>query len=220
MNRSSLFARSAVGLVAVAALAACSEQPTQPMSRPAPSGRSADVVPTAGDYLVLATGDGFANNFASSVKALGGSVRFEHQGAGFAVVSGLTPTTAAQLARYSGVAEIDADQTVALNAKLAPARPEAVLTSAPRTTNAMNPGAAKFVSVQWNMRDIHADAAWTAKKLGDPGVTVAIIDTGIDYDAFDLDGLVDLSRSTSFVPSDSPLIAQFFPGRNPVTDLN
>ena len=32
--------------------------------------------------------------------------------------------------------------------------------------------------------------------------TVAILDTGIDYDAFDLNGLVDLSRSTSFVPSD------------------
>jgi lantibiotic leader peptide-processing serine protease len=220
MNRSSVFARSAIGVLAVATLAACSERPTQPLSRLAPSARSADVVPTASDYLVLAKGNGFSKGFENSVTALGGSIQSEHQGSGFAVVSGLTPAAAAQLRQNSAVAEVDADQTVTLNAKFAPARPDAVLTSAPHTANATNPGAATFVSLQWNMRDIHAAAAWTAKKLGDPGVTVAIIDTGLDYDAPDLNGLVDLSRSASFVPSDDRAVAQLFPGRNKISDLN
>jgi subtilisin family serine protease len=223
MNRSSVFARSTVGVLALAALAACSEQPTQPLGRPAPSSRSADVVPTAGDYLVLAKANGFDKTFESSVKALGGSMRFEHQGAGFAVVSGLTPTAAAQLARNSGIAEIDADQTVTLESQAAPVRPDALLASAPHIAGDVNPAAALLESWQWNMKDIRADVAWRAGRLGDPGVTVAIIDSGIDYDAFDLDGLVDLSRSTSFVPSDDPLLTNLFPdlpGRAAISDLN
>jgi subtilisin family serine protease len=51
-------------------------------------------------------------------------------------------------------------------------------------------------------------------------VTVAIIDTGIDYNYPDLRGRVDLSRSKSFVPTDDALVAQFFPTRNLITDLH
>jgi subtilisin family serine protease len=37
---------------------------------------------------------------------------------------------------------------------------------------------------------IRANVAWANGKLGDPGVTVAIIDSGIDYDDPDASGLV------------------------------
>jgi subtilisin family serine protease len=70
------------------------------------------------------------------------------------------------------------------------------------------------------MRAIHADEAWAAGRLGSPAVTVAILDTGIDYLYPDLAGLVDLSRSTSFVPIDDMLVDACFPGRNYVTDLH
>ena len=49
---------------------------------------------------------------------------------------------------------------------------------------------------------------------------MAILDTGIDYDAPDLNGLVDLSRSTSFVPSDDAIATAFFPTRNKISDFN
>ena len=51
-------------------------------------------------------------------------------------------------------------------------------------------------------------------------MTVAILDTGLDYTHRDLAGRVDLSRSRSFVPSDDALVAANFPTRHPVTDLH
>ena len=65
----------------------------------------------------------------------------------------------------------------------------------------------------------------TRRPHGPPGtsgsstVTAAILDSGIDYDNFDLNGVVDLSRSTSFVPTDDALLAALFPTRNPLDDL-
>jgi subtilisin family serine protease len=49
---------------------------------------------------------------------------------------------------------------------------------------------------------------------------LAILDTGIDYLYPEVAGLVDLSRSISFVPDDDVLVSIFFPGRHPVTDLH
>jgi subtilisin family serine protease len=83
-----------------------------------------------------------------------------------------------------------------------------------------NPSTAANFGLQWDLRQIGAPAAWSAGKLGDPGVTVAIVDTGIDYDNPDLDGLVDLSRSASFVPSDDSITTATFPGRHPISDLD
>ena len=66
---------------------------------------------------------------------------------------------------------------------------------------------------------VNAPAAWAAGNLGSPNVTAAILDSGIDYDNFDMNGLVDLARSTSFVPTDDALLAALFPTRKPVDDL-
>jgi subtilisin family serine protease len=118
----------------------------------------------------------------------------------------------------NGVADIEADETVAMHAPTAPVQVEA--TTDPSIQSVGNPTTAARYSWQWNMRAISADVAWAAGNLGDPGVTVAILDTGIDYDAPDLNGLVDLSRSTSFVASDNAIRSAFFPTRNNISDFN
>jgi lantibiotic leader peptide-processing serine protease len=54
--------------------------------------------------------------------------------------------------------------------------------------------------VLWGLRQIRADAAWAAGYSGSSTVRVAILDTGIDYTNRELEGLVDLGLSRSFVP--------------------
>jgi subtilisin family serine protease len=172
------------------------------------------------EYLVLSKGNGFSSSFASTVSALGGTIKTFHQGAGFAVVSGLSADAAASLSSTSGVAQVQADEIVALENPLAIAEAEAPAATDPSASSVTNPETGLRYSWQWNMRAIGAPTAWAAGALGDPGVTVAILDSGIDYDAPDLNGLVDLTRSASFSTSDNALQSTFFPTRNAISDFN
>src|SRR2546423_13497085 len=69
------------------------------------------------------------------------------------------------------------------------------------------------------MRAIGADRAWAAGYLGSPDVKVVILDTGIDYLHPELQGLVDLSLSRSFVPAEDTVVERLYPGRHHVTVL-
>lgn len=173
-----------------------------------------------GRYLVLAQANGFDANFAKTVASLGGTVQNVHQASGFAVVTGLTPAAAAQLGTSTGIAEVDADDVVTLDAPVSPVRADVAAVSNPHAASVLNPAGAILFSWQWDMNAIKANVAWAHGKVGDPGVTVAILDSGIDYDNLDLNGLVDLSRSTSFSASDNLLRAATFPTRNDISDLN
>jgi len=208
--------RISITVFGALALAACTADRIDPVSPLAVSPRS--VSTAAPDrYIVLAKNSGFAADFAARVAALGGTVEQLHQGAGIAVVSNLSPSAISQVSALPGVSDLQADTDVTLDSPLAASQPTVGNDS---TSSVSNPaGAARYVW-QWNMRLINANAAWAAGKLGDPAVTVAILDTGIDYDAPDLNGLVDLSRSTSFVASDDALATAFFPTRNKVSDFN
>jgi subtilisin family serine protease len=89
------------------------------------------------------------------------------------------------------VAALAALMVVSL-ANLAPIRPVEAATHPP-------PADAAEYARQWNLRAIHADAAWTAGLLGSRGVAVAVLDTGIDTNHPDLAGLVDVERSRSLL---------------------
>jgi len=217
-----LVARLALSTLALGALSACADNTAAPTRTLAPSSSSADVVaaPTNGTYLVLARDAGFSKDFEREVSALGGKIRARHDGAGFAIVTGLTAAGASSLSAAGGVGEVDADGVVTLAKPVTNIMPDAFLVADHQAKADIDPTAALGFSRQWNMVDISAPRAWAAGKFGSKRVTVAIIDTGIDYDADDLNGLVDLSRSVSLSAGDDSITAEFFPDRNPITDYN
>lgn len=204
-------------LLSAAALAGCVTE--QGPTAPAVSGPRFTLsggTAVSAQHLVLFRGTGIPAAFDAHVARLGGTVLFRHEGVGLATVSGIDAGGAAALGALPGVALVEAD--AALQVETPRGSPHNL--GAITIQSQSNPGAAILRGWQWNLSAIHADAAWAAGQLGSPAVTVAILDTGIDYDALDLNGLVDLSRSASFIPSDDSITAALFPGRHRISDYN
>ncbi len=203
---------SAAMLVMTVGIVACGEDPVAPSQevRPALSAEAA-----AGSYLVRASGNRFPAGFAAKVEALGGRLTFAHDGAGIGAVDGLTPAAAAELAAFAGVSAVDADAFTVV------AEPDMFVTEATDVSVASPdmPETAFLYARQWNLRQIEADAAWAAGRLGKPTTKVGIIDTGLGYTHPDLMGRVDLNLSRSFVPADDIRVQANFPGAHPVADL-
>lgn len=169
----------------------------------------------AGQSHIFRFGGNVPSSFASSAQAAGGTVTSQHDGAGIAVVSGLSESEAETLAASTGAADLVADVGVTLRLGTLGDQVEDESVE----TDLASPADAVMYPYQWHLRVIGADQAWSAGRLGSPKVTVAVIDTGVSYEHADLVGRVDLSRSVSFVPSDDADVAALFPGKHPVTDL-
>lgn len=233
---------SVVPLIAAIALTACStDVAVAPMKAPRSLSLAVGVSQQSGSFVVLRNGNGNAKDFALRVQALGGSVDSYHEGAGLAVVSGLSESAATDLAS-SDLGDVQPDFEASPDDPTTTAQADATDLGNPAIESQTNPAGAARFPFQWNMRLINAPAAWAAGKLGSSSVTVAILDTGLDYDAPDLNGLVDLSRSKSFmnhfvfgreddpstpedeytpiVPSDDQITTSFFPSRNKINDYN
>jgi len=196
-------------------VSACSEDAVQPTAVPSPTA-SAALQATSGGRLVVEFNGQLRKDFRTQVAALGGRVDFMADGAGFAGVSGLGASAAAALARSPGVASVYDDVTIQVDAVQ---RGGAVAADVSAMSPTNPAGAILFPSLQWNMVAVNAPAAWAAGNLGSPNVTAAILDSGIDYDNLDMNGLVDLSQSVSFVPTDDAILTALFPGRNAIDDL-
>lgn len=215
--------RSLTAVLGLAGLAACSDRAPTPLApRVAPGVAHAvsptDADPVAGNYLVTFRTNAIPAGFADRVSALGGEVIFAHAGVGIAAVAGLDSASAAALGTSSGVAAVDADAYSLLEQ---PASMEVLSADASTPDSPTNPTAAAFYGRQWNMRAIHADAAWAAGKTGSPTTRVGVMDTGIDYLAPDLYGRVDLAASRSFLSAaENARVQAAFPGANPIADLN
>lgn len=217
MRYRTVFSAAAL-LAAAVALAACSDTALHPAPRMALDVASGAAPPPR--YFVVMKGNAIPQAFVGRVAALGGTVKASYPTVGVAIVDGLDATRAAALAADSRVQSVGADSTFRLDDRMAfdqAAQVDAI--GAPGATSAANPTTAFFYPRQWDYGAVDAPAAWSAGFLGSPSVRVAILDTGIDYTYIDLQGLVDLSRSTSFVPSDDALINTFFPGASDITDL-
>jgi len=178
----------------------------------------------SGRYLVIfkqARDPGAA--IAQELRTRGGVLEGKRSDLGFAVVSGLSPEAAARLGQLSDVSSVEPDVEFAIEA----VRPgEQLEASDVGTQSVAAPQGAFFYGFQWGLRAIAADAAWAGGALGSPDVSVAILDTGIDYRLPDLAGLVDLNRSISLRADEDARLADavshgWFPaGLHPITDLN
>ena len=232
--------RIATAMIMGALLNGCAEQPG-PVEALEAGSPSTQAVSGLAQHIVVFTDEAIPTDFAARVEALGGAVTRTVPQIGIAAVRGLSAGAAATLARTDGITAVEPDEPqgffasdpvadpaeVLASFSLQSAAPPAVLGAgavpafaAPRGSDAPLPGSALWYPRQWNMRAIGADRAWEAGHLGSREVRVAIIDTGIDYLHPDLVGLVDLSRSKSFVEEEDALITRLYGGtREPFTDL-
>lgn len=162
-------------LVAVA-LSACADDATMPSAaRPAErAAASTDAATAPGDrHMFVFAEKTIPADFAARVQAAGGTVEKEFRGMGIAAVTGLTPGAAAQLGASADVTHWNHDVVLSLD----PPASEPVVESADLSVldapaSASNPAAAVFYPRQWHLRQIGADAAWSAGKRGSRTVKV------------------------------------------------
>lgn len=165
-----------------------------------------------GQYLILFKGNKIPKGFEKDIASAGGTIIYQHE-SGFAFVGGLSEDAASNFESRKDVSEFAANASFSLNLPTSPT------TASAEVASPSDPATAFFYARQWHHEAIGADQAWATGYLGDSDVTVAVLDGGIDYTNLDLAGLVDLSRSISFVPFDDDLVDTFFPGKNYITDL-
>ena len=209
---------ASIALAGSVILAACSDVPTavQPTVRHSAAAAENSM---AGRYI-LGANSSFGADLTSRVEALGGKVERVLPGSGIAVVTGISDAASAELSAIGGVSEVQPDVLVSLDAPAAAVEADVSAALDGAIASQANPATALRYGFQWNMRSIGADKAWAAGKLGSSSVRVAILDTGLDYDALDLVGLVDLSKSASFIASDDAITAKYFPTRHPMNDYH
>src|SRR5213082_2991019 len=211
-----------LGALAASACLNDSRMPFAPAARPAPR-LSAMTVSTA------ATGGAGTGRH---IVSFSGAVPADF-GARVTAVSGLKGSGPATLAGGRGIQAVDADVGIALDVPQLSA-PDAAADGGV-ASNANPAGAVRFAR-QWNMRAVQADVAWAHGALGSSGVSIFMLDSGIDYLHADLLGRVDLNRSvdllgtflaqavvnkdTVIVPfTEADTVAKYFSVRQPFTDL-
>ena len=137
-----------------------------------------------------------------------------------AAVAALRDAALAELRAVGGISHMAADPVLSLD----PLSGSVEVDSEAGTDAAIQspdaPNTAVRYARQWHMRQIGADKAWAAGKLGSSAVKVFILDTGLDYTHADLKGRVDLNLSRSFIPGEDAVIQANFPGAHPVADLH
>ena len=151
-------------------------------------------------HIVVTTG-GIPTGFGARVAALGGEVERTHPELSLAVTRGLSDTAAMELAAFGDVERVTLDQAVRFVPRVDPEAFAVAYLPEGAEPASHDAADAFFFGSQWNMRAIDADLAWREGFIGDPDVRVAILDTGLDPDHIDLEGLIDEASSIAFVNS-------------------
>jgi len=180
----------ALGAVALL-LPGCRDEPTAPERVSEPAALRAD----ADRYIVvLKEGRTAAAMAAPSADAarMGGRIERSHAEIGVLQVRG-GPSVAAELRKRADVEAVVKDRTV----QWLPPRDRRAMSSH-RVQAQSNQRGAAFFEFQWNIKKIRAQQAWNVTPQG-AGVTVCVLDTGIDPRHIDLAGKLNLGMSASFV---------------------
>jgi subtilisin family serine protease len=181
----------ALGAVALL-LPGCRDEPTAPERVSEPAALRAD----ADRYIVvLKEGKTAAAMAAPSadVARVGGRIERSHGDIGVLQVRG-GPSVAAELRKRADVEAVVKDRRV----QWLPPRDRRVTANQKFRAQSNQRGAQFFDVFQWNIKKIRAQQAWNVSTQG-AGVTVCVLDTGIDPRQIDLVGKLDLGSSASFV---------------------
>ncbi len=216
-------------LLAGLALLGCTDRPMPTQAVPLRSALRASESPSADQrHIVLFSAERVPADFRERVERLGGRVEASLDSIGIGIVVGLSDVAAAALASDHDVRAVEPDGVMLVEGDIADdldAFTQSVGTSAAllatveddaSAASPTSPALAPFYPRQWNLRAIHADEAWAAGYRGSRTVRVGIMG-GVDYMHPDLEGLVDLDASVSFVPGDNAALAAR--GRLPFGDL-
>ncbi|MBW3572310.1 MAG: S8 family serine peptidase [Gemmatimonadetes bacterium] len=208
-------------LAGTVGLAACSDQTTGPVASAVPSLTESESAADARHIFVFSSST-IPGDFAARVAAAGGTVEKAFDAIRIVSVQGLTAEAAAALGATADVAHWNADVAMTLGEPAGDMEAEAMGEAAlnEEAASASNPATASFYPRQWHLRQIGADRAWRAGRLGSPAVKVGILDTGLDYRHPDLAGRVDLALSRSFMPGDDAVVRRQFPGAHLIADLH
>ncbi len=154
----------------------------------------------AGDRYIVILKEGNERLRATSVGTdlarVGGRIERSHNDIGVLSVRGLTAATAAQVARQADVEAVVKDRTVQWVKPVVRRQRSGKSLGLGARTNQR--GAAFFDQFQWNLKRIKAQKAWNVSSQGE-GVTICILDTGVDPRHIDLEGKLDVDVSASFV---------------------
>ena len=176
-----------------------------PMAARTPLG--GDAIP--GRYIAAYTGSPAAA--ARAAARLGGTVVFNHAGAGILIVQSAPANFASRLSGVAGFSHVLADRWIVHDTPARAGEEDTLagMEAARASSFASSPFGALLLPHQWNIFRTQTERAWAITQ-GDPSVKVAIVDSGICMHHNDLAGKIDLELSTSFVPSaeEPPEIAE------------
>ena len=187
---------------------ACSDAVSPPEHSVAPPALSRVGNPSSNRH-VMDFDSGIPADLAARVAAKGGTLVRVDQGIGMAVTSGLSDADANAIAGSSNTSrDLEARWVPTLQEMKGTLAADASMALIPsENATAKSPLSAFFyvTGQQWDMQQIHADAAWAQGRTGIPSIRVAILDSGLDPDHIDQNGtVIDQATSTFFVPSISP----------------
>ena len=167
----------------------------------APDASVSSAAPTATSIVVFESEDGIPLAGLELVQLLGGTVTTRYDAIGVLFATDLTAAALATL-RDSDLV-LDAGPDYLLNWLPNVTVGDVVGLEDDGTPNTHDPErASRLKSWQWGPQRVAATDAWRAGFRGSPVVKVAILDTGIDALHRELRGLVDISLSKSFIPSE------------------
>ncbi len=155
---------------------------------------SAQVEPT-NSYIIQFV-DEVPDDIRELVTTAGGTLDRLYWEIGVATATSDDPDFVGELESYVEVGRVTQDMRVKWTPASVPAEKETFALPEGHA-GGLDPTAPYFFSCQWTMSQINAPGAWAQDELGDPGVKVAVLDTGIDPNHIDLVGRVDVGNSTS-----------------------